>query len=99
LVIRCIMQNYYLVFVLQHRCYGSRATPIWVDVSEEISANLQQARMKMEECVKAHAKALVPSFGDGRDDHQAIEVLTHAITCLLKRSKKRLQKLSMQRYY
>jgi syntaxin 16 len=70
-----------------------------VDVSEEISANLQQARMKMEECVKAHAKALVPSFGDGRDDHQAIEVLTHAITCLLKRSKKRLQKLSMQRYY
>jgi len=70
--------------------------PAWVDVSEEISANMQRARMKMGELAKAHAKALMPSFGDGRDDQRAIEVLTHEITDLLKRSEKRLQKLSMK---
>jgi len=70
--------------------------PAWVDVSEEISANMQRARTKMTELAKAHAKALMPSFGDGRDDQRAIEVLTHEITDLLKRSEKRLQKLSMK---
>ncbi|WVZ61460.1 hypothetical protein U9M48_011328 [Paspalum notatum var. saurae] len=70
--------------------------PAWVDVSEEISANMQRARTKMAELAKAHAKALMPSFGDGRDDQRAIEVLTHEITDLLKRSEKRLQKLSMK---
>uniref|UniRef100_A0A804MY33 t-SNARE coiled-coil homology domain-containing protein n=1 Tax=Zea mays TaxID=4577 RepID=A0A804MY33_MAIZE len=70
--------------------------PAWVDVSEEISANMQRARTKMAELAKAHAKALMPSFGDGRDDQRAIEVLTHEVTDLLKRSEKRLQKLSMK---
>ncbi|XP_066313567.1 syntaxin-43-like [Miscanthus floridulus] len=70
--------------------------PAWVDVSEEISANMQRARTKMAELAKAHAKALMPSFGDGRDDQRAIEVLTHEVTGLLKRSEKRLQKLSMK---
>ncbi|CAL5045364.1 unnamed protein product [Urochloa decumbens] len=70
--------------------------PAWVDVSEEISANMQRAKMKMGELAKAHAKALMPSFGDGRDNQRAIEVLTHEITDLLKRSEKRLQKLSMK---
>ncbi|OEL23033.1 Syntaxin-43 [Dichanthelium oligosanthes] len=70
--------------------------PAWVDVSEEISANMQRAKMKMGELAKAHGKALMPSFGDGRDDQRAIEVLTHEITDLLKRSEKRLQKLSMK---
>ncbi|KAL6861633.1 hypothetical protein ACP4OV_017333 [Aristida adscensionis] len=70
--------------------------PAWVDVSEEISANMQRARTKMTELAKAHAKALMPSFGDGRDDQRAIEVLTHEITDLLKRSEKRLQKLSIK---
>ncbi|KAG8094073.1 hypothetical protein GUJ93_ZPchr0012g19230 [Zizania palustris] len=70
--------------------------PAWVDVSEEISANMQRARTKMAELAKAHAKALMPSFGDGRDDQRAIEILTHEVTDLLKRSEKRLQKLSMK---
>ncbi|KAL9280765.1 Syntaxin-41 [Arabidopsis thaliana] len=39
--------------------------PAWVDVSEEISVNIQRARTKMAELGKAHAKALMPSFGDG----------------------------------
>ncbi|KAJ6854257.1 syntaxin-41-like [Iris pallida] len=68
--------------------------PAWVDVSEEISVDIQRARTKMSELVKAHTKALMPSFGDGREDQHAIEVLTQDITQLLKRSEKRLKKLS-----
>ncbi|CAL9131256.1 unnamed protein product [Musa acuminata var. zebrina] len=68
--------------------------PAWVDVSEEIAANMQCARTKMSELVKAHAKSLMPSFGDGKEDQHVIELLTHEITDLLKRSEKRLQKLS-----
>ncbi|URE49464.1 Syntaxin [Musa troglodytarum] len=68
--------------------------PAWVDVSEEIAADMQRARTKMSELVKAHAKALMPSFGDGKEDQHAIELLTYEITDVLKRSEKRLQKLS-----
>uniref|UniRef100_A0A1D1YH92 Syntaxin-43 n=1 Tax=Anthurium amnicola TaxID=1678845 RepID=A0A1D1YH92_9ARAE len=67
--------------------------PAWVDVSEEIAANMQRARSKMSDLFKAHAKALMPSFGDGREDQHAVEVLTLEITDLLKKSEKRLQKL------
>ena len=68
--------------------------PAWVDVSEEIQANVQRARTKMAELVKAHAKALMPSFGDGKEDQHRIESLTLEVTGLLKKSEKRLQKLS-----
>ncbi|XP_015577214.1 tlg2p-like protein a isoform X1 [Ricinus communis] len=68
--------------------------PAWVDDSEEVSANIQRIRIKMAELVKAHAKALMPSFGDGEDDQRMIETLTREITDLLRKSEKRLQKLS-----
>ncbi|KAG8363879.1 hypothetical protein BUALT_Bualt19G0068400 [Buddleja alternifolia] len=68
--------------------------PAWVDVSEEIAANVQRVRGKMSELAKAHAKALMPSFGDGKEDQRRIESLTHEITDLLKKSEKRLQRLS-----
>ncbi|GLT47676.1 hypothetical protein SLA2020_213520 [Shorea laevis] len=68
--------------------------PAWVDVSEEIAANVQRARTKMTELTKAYAKALMPSFGDGKEDQRNIEGLTQEITNLLKKSEKRLQKLS-----
>ncbi|KAJ1692955.1 hypothetical protein LUZ63_009653 [Rhynchospora breviuscula] len=68
--------------------------PAWVDISEEISANMERAKVKMAELAKAHAKALMPSFGDGKEDQHTIEVLTHEVTDLLRRSEKRLQKLS-----
>lgn len=48
----------------------------------------------MGELAKAHEKALMPSFGDGRDDQRKIEALTHEVTNLLKKSEKRLQALS-----
>jgi syntaxin 16 len=68
--------------------------PAWVDDSEELAANIQRARVKMAELVKAHAKALMPSFGDGKEDQHLIEALTQEITDILRRSEKRLQKLS-----
>ncbi|KAK8633584.1 hypothetical protein V6N13_014428 [Hibiscus sabdariffa] len=63
--------------------------PVWVDVSEEIAANVQHARAKMSELGKAHAKALMPWFGDGKEDEHHIENHTSEITNLLKRSEKR----------
>ncbi|XP_062145211.1 syntaxin-43-like isoform X3 [Alnus glutinosa] len=48
----------------------------------------------MTELVKVHAKALMPSFGDGKEDQHMIEALTLEITDILRRSEKRLQKLS-----
>ncbi|OAY42371.1 syntaxin-43 isoform X2 [Manihot esculenta] len=68
--------------------------PAWVDVSEEIAANVQRARSKMTELARAHAKALMPSFGDGKEDQRMIEALTHEITDLIKKSEKKLQRLS-----
>lgn len=68
--------------------------PAWVDTSEEIATNVQRAQVKMNELAKAHAKALMPSFGDGRDDQRLIESLTQEITDLLKRSEKKLLRLS-----
>ncbi|XP_042049719.1 syntaxin-43-like isoform X1 [Salvia splendens] len=68
--------------------------PAWVDVSEEIATNVQRVRGKMAELLKAHAKALMPSFGDGKEDQRQIEALTEEITDLLKKSEKRLQILS-----
>lgn len=68
--------------------------PGWVDDSEEIAADIQRARLKMAGLVKAHAKALMPSFGDGKEDQRVIEILTKEITDLLRKSEKRLQKLS-----
>lgn len=68
--------------------------PDWVDVSEEVAANVQRARVKMAELVKAHAKALTPSFGDGKEDQYMIESLTQEVTTLLRKSEKKLKKLS-----
>ncbi|KAK2975131.1 hypothetical protein RJ640_013722 [Escallonia rubra] len=68
--------------------------PAWVDVSEEVAANVQRVRAKMAELAKAHTKALMPSFGDGKEDQRRIEALTHEITDLLKKSEKKLQRLS-----
>ncbi|KAK4282539.1 hypothetical protein QN277_013901 [Acacia crassicarpa] len=68
--------------------------PAWVDDSEEIAANIQRARAKMSELVKLHAKALMPSFGDGKEDQQQIEILTQEITTLLRKSEMKLKRLS-----
>ncbi|KAG6702306.1 hypothetical protein I3842_07G027800 [Carya illinoinensis] len=68
--------------------------PAWVEVSEEIAANVQRVRTEMAELAKAHAKALMPSFGDGKEDQHLIESLSQEIASLIKRSEKKLQRLS-----
>ncbi|KAL9234944.1 hypothetical protein vseg_009754 [Gypsophila vaccaria] len=68
--------------------------PAWVDVSEDVASNVHRARSKMAELTKAHAKALMPSFGDGKEDQRRIELLTNEITGLIRRSEKQLQRLS-----
>lgn len=69
--------------------------PVWVDTSEEISNSMQQARVKMNELLKAHAKALRPTFGDSKEEQRMIESRTHEITHLLKKCEKNLQQLSL----
>ncbi|XP_012569490.1 syntaxin-43 isoform X2 [Cicer arietinum] len=64
------------------------------DDSEEVATNIQRAKVKMSELTKAHAKALMPSFGDGKDDQRQIETLTREITALLRKSEVGLKRLS-----
>ncbi|KAF7818166.1 Syntaxin-43 [Senna tora] len=68
--------------------------PAWVDDSEEIATNIQRARVKMSQLLKLHAKALMPSFGDGKEDQLQIETLTQEITALLRKSEMKLKRLS-----
>ncbi|KAJ8899095.1 hypothetical protein K2173_010248 [Erythroxylum novogranatense] len=68
--------------------------PDWVDDSEEISANIHRIRTKIKELDKAHAKALMPSFSEGKEDQHLIELLTREITDLLRKSEKILKKLA-----
>ncbi|KAK4796915.1 hypothetical protein SAY86_029241 [Trapa natans] len=68
--------------------------PAWVDVSEDIAANVERARVKMAELAKAYAKALMPSFGDGKEVQRLIEGLSLEITDLIRRSEKKLMRLS-----
>eukprot|EP01018_Ginkgo_biloba_P038920 Gb_07859 [translate_table: standard] len=68
--------------------------PAWVDISEEIATNMQQARIKITILVKAYSKALMPTFGDTAADQRAIDELTREITRILKRSEQMLRQLS-----
>lgn len=68
--------------------------PAWVDVSEEISANVQHAHVKVAELTKAHAKALMPSFRGGKEDPHLIGALTQEIIGLIRKTEKKLQGFS-----
>lgn len=65
-----------------------------MDDSEEITFNIQKVRDKMGELAKAHSKALMPTFGDNKGDQRVVEMITHEITDLLRKSEKRLHNLS-----
>eukprot|EP00850_Spirogloea_muscicola_P005450 SM000025S08345 [mRNA] locus=s25:128329:130579:- [translate_table: standard] len=69
--------------------------PAWVDISDEVAAEMARVRTKMAELAKAHARALMPSFLDGKTPQEhTIEVLTQEITRMLKRCEQLLQRLS-----
>lgn len=68
--------------------------PAWVDVSEQVQADMQNIRIKMAELAKAHGRALMPTFDDESGDQQTVELLSNEITKLLRKSEQRLQQLS-----
>ncbi|KAG0567823.1 hypothetical protein KC19_7G164200 [Ceratodon purpureus] len=68
--------------------------PGWVDISDQVSADMQRARSKMAELAKAHSRALMPTFDDTSKEEHTIELLSQQITKLLKKCEQRLQQLS-----
>ncbi|KAG0602778.1 hypothetical protein M758_10G039900 [Ceratodon purpureus] len=68
--------------------------PGWVDISDQVSADMQQARSKMAELAKAHSRALMPSFDDTSKEERTIELLSQQVTKLLKKCEQKLQQLS-----
>lgn len=91
----CWLMSYFFVYYYSKGALTVGLPPAWVDVSEEIAANVQRARVKMMELAKAHGKALMPSFGDGKEDQRLIESLTQDITNLIKKSEKGIKRLSV----
>lgn len=89
-----ICECFFLVFCSSDDAFTIGLPPAWVDDSEEITFNIQKVRDKMGELAKAHSKALMPTFGDNRGDQRVVEMLTHEITDLLRKSEKRLHNLS-----
>jgi syntaxin 16 len=68
--------------------------PAWVDISDQVSADMQRARGKMAELSKAHSRALMPTFDDSQKEEHTIELLSQQITKLLKKCEQKLQQLS-----
>lgn len=68
--------------------------PGWVDISDQVSADMQRARTKMAELAKAHSRALMPSFDETSKEEHTIELLSQEITKLLKKCEQKLQQLS-----
>ncbi|CAK9860373.1 unnamed protein product [Sphagnum jensenii] len=68
--------------------------PAWVDISDQVSADMQRVQGKMVELTKAHSRALMPTFDDTSGEEHTIELLSREITRLLKKAEQRLQQLS-----
>jgi syntaxin 16 len=68
--------------------------PAWVDISDQVSADMQRAQGKMAELAKAHSRALMPTFDESSGEEHTIELLSREITKLLKKCEQRLQQLS-----
>jgi syntaxin 16 len=68
--------------------------PAWVDISDQVSADMQRVQEKMVELTKAHSRALMPTFDDTSGEEHTIELLSQEITRLLKKAEQRLQQLS-----
>ena len=89
---------YLLAFYGRLVCSAGSSTlnlpPGWVDISDQVSADMQRARSKMAELAKAHSHALMPSFDDKNKEEHTIELLSQQITKLLKKCEQKLQQLS-----
>ncbi|OAE29301.1 hypothetical protein AXG93_3102s1270 [Marchantia polymorpha subsp. ruderalis] len=68
--------------------------PAWVDISDEVSTEMNKVKSKMAELAKSHGRALMVSFDDNTGEQQTIELLTAEITRSLKKCEQKLQRLS-----
>ncbi|GBG77679.1 hypothetical protein CBR_g24125 [Chara braunii] len=76
--------------------YGeSSLPPAWVDVFEEVAADMQQIKEKMSQLTKAHSRALMPTFDESNGHQETVEKLSSEITRLLKKGEQKLKRLSV----
>ncbi|KAL2642872.1 hypothetical protein R1flu_010459 [Riccia fluitans] len=68
--------------------------PAWVDISDEVSTEMNKAKSKIAELAKSYGRALMVSFDDSTGEQQTIELLTAEITRSLKKCEQKLQRLS-----
>ncbi|KAL3696367.1 hypothetical protein R1sor_010443 [Riccia sorocarpa] len=68
--------------------------PAWVDISDEVSTEMNKLKSRMAELAKSHGRALMVSFDDSTGEQQTIELLTAEITRSLKKCEQNLQRLS-----
>lgn len=68
--------------------------PAWVDISDEVSSEMNKVKSRMAELAKSHGRALMVSFDDNNGEQRTIEILTAEITRSLKKCEQKLQRLS-----
>jgi syntaxin 16 len=68
--------------------------PAWVDISDDVSSEMNKVKIKMADLAKSHGRALMVSFDDNTGEQHTIELLTAEITRSLKRCEQKLQRLS-----
>lgn len=69
--------------------------PAWVDISDEVAADIERIRKKMAELSEIHAKVfLTTSFDDVNSDEHAVEIVTQEISRLFRKGEQKLKKLS-----
>lgn len=93
----CQLQSYILSLnggIFCRAVTAMNLPPAWVDISDQVSADMQRARGKMAELSKAHSRALMPTFDDSLKEEHTIELLSQQITKLLKKCEQKLQQLS-----
>mmetsp|Transcript_3481 Transcript_3481/g.12562 ORF Transcript_3481/g.12562 Transcript_3481/m.12562 type:complete len:322 (-) Transcript_3481:67-1032(-) len=69
--------------------------PAWVDISDEVAADIERIRKKLGELSEIHAKVfLTTSFDDVNSDEHVVEVVTQEISRLFRKGEQKLKKLS-----
>ncbi|CAM6094662.1 unnamed protein product [Calypogeia fissa] len=68
--------------------------PAWVDISDEVSSEMNKVKSKMADLAKSHGRALMVSFDDNIGEQRTIELLTAEITRALKKCEQKLRRLS-----
>ena len=60
-------------------------SPIWMEMSEEVTSLIATIKEKTSQLGKAHARAMLVSFDDASNDEHAVEILTQEISRLFRK--------------